>query len=282
MTISLYDESADRGPSTNALFYLGAHQPHWLWQTDFPLFVSHRQLARKARLRPSTCRKALDSGGFTEISLNGKWVTAPEQYTEAVVRYTEQAGPFDFISPQDWMCEPSMVERTGLSVREHQHRTVANYLTLRELAPSLPWMPVVQGWSLPDYVYCVELYASAGVDLGAMPRVGLGSVCRRQSTGEIGHITATLAGLGLRLHGFGVKTQGLARYGLHLASADSMAWSYSARRMPALPGCTGHKNCANCLTYARQWRNRLLTGLATRGQQAALFTTDTTSWGDAP
>jgi hypothetical protein len=25
-----------------------------------------------------------------------------------------------------------------------------------------------------------------------------------------------------------------------------------------LPGCTGHRNCANCLTYALQWRTRVL------------------------
>ncbi|MFI0451216.1 hypothetical protein [Actinomadura sp. 6N118] len=186
----------------------------------------------------------------------------------------------DFLSQQDWMCERFMVERTGLSVREHQHRTVANYLQLRELAPGLPWLPVVQGWTLDEYVYCVELYASAGVDLAALPRVGLGSVCRRQSTGEIGHIVATLAGLGLELHGFGVKTGGLQRYGHHLASADSMAWSYSARREPALMGCTGHKNCANCLAYATRWRARLLTTLIARGQQTELFTPPATSPGE--
>lgn len=256
---------------TAPLFYLGAHQPHWLWNADFPLFVSHRQLARKARLRPAVCRWALDSGGFTELSLNGRWTTTPGQYAEAAARYAEYLGMPDFLSQQDWMCEPFMVERTGLSVREHQERTVANYLDLRALAPTLPWLPVVQGWTLPDYLTCVQLYASAGVDLAALPRVGLGSVCRRQSTGEIGHIVAALAGLGLKLHGFGVKAGGLQRYGYQLASADSMAWSYNARRLPPLPGCRGHKNCANCLTYATGWRARLLAGLAARGHQTDLF-----------
>ncbi|WP_067475305.1 deazapurine DNA modification protein DpdA family protein [Actinomadura hibisca] len=257
------------------VFYLGAHQPHWLWTTDMPLFVSHRQLARKVTLRPAVCRWALDSGGFTELSLHGQWITTPAQYADVAHRYAEHLGVPDFLSQQDWMCEPFMVERTGLSVREHQHRTVANYLELRELAPALPWLPVLQGWALGDYLDCVDLYTSAGVELAALPRVGLGSVCRRQSTAEIGHITATLAGLGLKLHGFGVKTGGLHRYGHHLASADSMAWSYNARRLPPLPGCTGHKNCANCLTYATAWRTRLLAKLAARnqqhGQQADLF-----------
>ena len=135
---------------------------------------------------------------------------------------------------------------------------MASYLELRALAPHLPVIPVVQGWHLADYLACVELYRAAGVDLARVPLTGLGSVCRRQSTGQIAVIVTTLAALGLRLHGFGIKTTGLHLYGHLLASADSMAWSYAARRAPALPGCTGHRNCANCLTYATSWRDRIL------------------------
>jgi hypothetical protein len=186
----------------------------------------------------------------------------------------------DNAAPQDWMCEPFMIERTGLRVAEHLHRTVENYLTLRRLAPGLPFIPCVQGWRLADYLACLELYASAGVDLAALPRVGLGSVCRRQSTAEIAVIVTELARRGLRLHGFGVKTGGLHLYGHLLASADSMAWSYAARRAPALPGCTGHKNCANCLVYATRWRSRVLSRYATRGYQGSLF--DTSGWTAPP
>ena len=169
------------------------------------------------------------------------------------------------------MCEPFMIARTGLPVTEHLHRTVENYLTLRRLAPDLPVIPVVQGWRLADYLACLDLYASAGVDLAALPRVGLGSVCRRQSTAEIAVIVTELARRGLRLHGFGVKTGGLHLYGHLLTSADSMAWSYAARRAPALPGCTGHKNCANCLAYATRWRAGVLGRYAARGHQGSLF-----------
>jgi hypothetical protein len=156
-------------------------------------------------------------------------------------------------------------------VHEHQERTVANYLELRALAPHLPFVPVIQGWQLADYLRCVALYESSGVNLAALPRVGLGSVCRRQSTAEIAVIVSTLAGRGLRLHGFGVKTGGLHLYGHRPASADSMAWSYAARREPRLPGCTGHKNCANCLRSATSWRAGMLGRLAARGRQDALF-----------
>lgn len=255
-----------------ALFYLGAHQPHWLWRAGFPLFVSHRQLARRRSYQRATCRWALDSGGFTELTLHGRWTIPAEDYAAAVTSYRDSIGSLDFAAPQDWMCEPVILDRTGLSVRDHQERTVANYLDLRRLAPDLPVIPVIQGWTLPDYLRCVDLYRQAGVDLAALPRVGLGSVCRRQSTAEIAAIISVLSGLGLRLHGFGVKTGGLARYGHRLASADSMAWSYAARRQSPLPGCTGHKNCANCLEYATRWRARITAARVPRWEQPSLFT----------
>jgi len=61
----------------------------------------------------------------------------------------------------------------------------------------------------------------------------------------------------LPVHGFGVKTQGLAVYGAQLTSADSLAWSLDARRSDPLPG-HAHKSCSNCLEYASQWRADLL------------------------
>jgi len=237
-------------------FYLGAHHPDWLERTPAPLFVSHRRLSARRTLPRAVGPWALDSGGFTELSMHGAWKTSAAEYVDAVRLYAHEIGNLEWAAPQDWMCEPMMLAQTGLTVDEHQERTVANFLELRALAPQLPFVPVLQGWALADYLRCVEMYDRAGVDLRAEPLVGLGSVCRRQSTDEIREITETLAGLGLRLHGFGVKTSGLARYAEHLASADSMAWSYDARRSAPLLGHT-HKNCANCLSWALAWLERV-------------------------
>jgi hypothetical protein len=49
----------------------------------------------------------------------------------------------------------------------------------------------------------------------------------------------------------------LARYADCLASADSLAWSFEARRAAPLPGCS-HASCANCSRYATAWRERVL------------------------
>lgn len=244
-------------------FFLGSHETSWLGRTDVPLFVSHRRLAPRKTFPRALGPWALDSGGFTELSMHGRWRTGVEEYVEAVARYRGEIGGMAWAAPMDWMCEPHMLATTGLSVREHQERTVANYLELRGRGP---FIPVLQGWELADYHRCVALYADAGVDLEAEPVVGVGSVCRRQSETEAARIMHSLQPL--RLHGFGVKLSGLRRYREALVSCDSMAWSYSARRNPPLAGCP-HKSCANCLRYALRWREKVLAIPPTLWEMAA-------------
>lgn len=255
-------------------FYLGTHRPTWLWSvTDVPLFISHRVLRdRVSRFPRATTRWALDSGGFTELNLYGGWQTTPEEYVTSVRRYVDELGGLEWASPQDWMCEPWVVAKTGLTVAEHQARTVENYLTLRELAPNLPFIPVLQGWELADYHDHAEAYAAAGVDLASQPIVGIGSVCRRQATGAIAGVFDSLAGLGLKMHGFGVKSAGLSIYADQLASADSLAWSYGARQdaRAGIRHCA-KKTCANCLHYALAWRERVLRSIEGRQHTLPLY-----------
>lgn len=254
-------------------FYLGTHRPWWLWTTTgAPLFPTFGELYKRRTPFPrATTRWALDSGGFTELKKHGRWTITPEAYVAFIRRCRDELGGLDWASPQDWMCEPWIIEGgthdgqhfagTGLSVREHQRLTVENFLELRELAPELPIIPVLQGWELPDYLQHVEDYAAAGVDLTLEPRVGIGSVCRRQATSEIVDIFASLSKVGLRMHGFGVKIAGLAAYAEQLSSADSLAWSYWARRDAGkgirTAGCA-KSTCANCHHYALQWRDRVI------------------------
>lgn len=238
-------------------FHLGTHEPSWVARTDVPLFVSHRRLARQKVWRRALGPWSLDSGGFTELATYGRWETTPQQYATAIGRYHEQIGRLAWAAPQDWMCEPFMLAKTGLTIAEHQARTIASFFELNATVYGVQIIPVLQGWRLDDYLSHVEQYLAAGVDLTKVPLVGLGSICRRQSTAEIADITRTLAALGIRLHGFGVKTTGLALYARHLASADSLAWSYNARHHPPMPGHR-HRTCANCLPWALRWRDRVL------------------------
>ncbi len=216
-------------------FYLGTHQPAWLRQLNLPLFISNRRLYGYRTLPVARHPWALDSGAFSELTQYGRWTLAPRAYIAAVRRYAVQIRKLAWAAPQDWMCEPFILAKTGLSVEEHQRRTVANFCALRKLAPDLPFIPVLQGWTIKDYLRCMQIYRATGTDLSREPLVGLGSVCRRQATDEIASIVIALANLGLRLHGFGVKTAGLQRYGPTSLAPTAWRGAFGAVTSPVVP-----------------------------------------------
>lgn len=94
-------------------------------------------------------------------------------------------------------------------------------------------------------------------------------LCQRSS--EILGVVDALWHGGIRnIHGFGVKVKGALLFGHMLQSADSMAWSYHARRRPAMPGHT-HSNCANCIVYAEKWAQEKFGAPRSRPEQLELF-----------
>ncbi|NKQ59365.1 hypothetical protein HFP15_41670 [Amycolatopsis sp. K13G38] len=241
-------------------FYLGAHQPAWLARDlGVPLLISHRRLAGRRSLPRASGPWACDSGGYSELSLYGRWRTTEHAYVAALRRYDSEIGHLAWAAPMDHMTEAHVLARTGATVRTHQQRTVANYLRLLELAPELPIIPVLQGQSIADYHRCADMYERHEVDLAALPLVGVGSVCRRQHTAEVEQIMRSLAARGYRLHAFGAKVLGLGRYADTISSSDSAAWSFRGRYVL---GCTpSHRSESNCLRFALAWHTRLLTSL---------------------
>lgn len=254
------------------LFYLGTHVPNWLWRSDIrhPLFVSNRTLTRYKNYRKATSNWCLDSGGFSELSLYGKWDTTANQYIGRVRRYKNEIGNLTWAAPMDWMCEPSMLTKTGKSVEEHQILTCENFAYLRTQAPDLPFIPVLQGWMPNDYLQHAKMYAEYGVKLSEESTVGVGSVCRRAKVDGMKQVFNNLSDDGLRLHGFGLKQDGIKLFGDSLQSSDSMAWSFGARmagRKGVYSCGTKHettKNCANCIDWAQMWADKVSTIGSTR------------------
>jgi hypothetical protein len=289
-------------------FYTGVHRPWWLWsgQAGYPLCVSYSTLRKVRRLRRGLVPWILDSRGFSELSQHGRWTIPARDYVRDVARYDQEIGGLQWAAPQDWMCEDEVIHGgmlgqvrcagTGLSVAEHQRRTVASFAELTALWPRFsdrpcPFVPVLQGDSPDAYLACYQMYLDAGVLLGEEHQLaGVGSVCRLQSTSQIAAIARALAPLNLDLHWFGLKLAGLTRPELHrdLAAAlaaprgsaarhcrggtqslDSAAWSLDARYGTRLPGCTHISpktgrpgKCTNCPRYAAWWRDRVLAAMA--------------------
>lgn len=246
-------------------FYCGTNKPSWLWgrNNTSPLFISIRSFRRHKTYRPATIDWACDSGGFTELSRYGRWETTPQKYVGELRRLVSECGRMRWASQQDWMCEPHMLAKTGATVQQHQSRSTNNFLELRNLAPDLLIIPVLQGWHPDDYLRHVDLYIKMGVDLRHEPTVGIGSVCRRAHVRGMKQTVERISAAGVNLHGFGLKVTGLQLFRTALVSSDSMAWSFRARAA----GWDGHylcgtphataKSCGDCHTWAMKWASQV-------------------------
>jgi len=211
-------------------FFVGMHQPHTVKHVTHPVCVSYQRL-RDRRSDFTVGEWLLDSGAFTEVALRGGYRDDPAIYAAAIVRWSTVGTMLAAVS-QDYMCEPFVLAKTGLTLREHQRLTIERYDALRALVPAhIHLMPVLQGFMPSDYVRHLSDY---GARLTPGMWVGVGSVCKRNA--NIRDIAAVLRAIkqvrpDLRLHGFGVKATALQSTEVRnlLFSADSMAWSSAAR-----------------------------------------------------
>lgn len=210
------------------IFYVGVHHPSDAKNFERS-FISINTI--RNRKSPFEVQKwIMDSGAFTEISTYGEYRFEPEVYGEEINRWRKNGG-FQMAVTQDYMCEPFILKITGKTVEEHQKLTVERYKRIVKVA-ECPVMPVLQGYQLRDYLRHREMYGDL-ITYGQ--RVGVGSVCKRNA--NISEIEGVLMGIhescpSLKLHGFGVKTTALKSEWVwrSLFSADSMAWSFAARR----------------------------------------------------
>lgn len=223
-------------------FFFGLHHPSDARHFG-AAFLSVNALRRRKWMAATDW--IMDSGAFTEISRHGEYRHGVEDYGREIVRWSQPmatTGRLLAAVCQDYMCEPAIVEKTGLSVERHQEKTIARYDALRawlgdwnNVPPGVhcaPVLPVLQGYAPSDYVRHLAMYG-ARLEPGAW--VGVGSVCKRN--GSVRSILDVLIAIkdarpDLQLHGFGLKTSALSAPVVRclLSTADSAAWSYHARK----------------------------------------------------
>ena len=219
-------------------FYPGLHQPSDARHFALACISINRLRGRK---KPVECADVLvDSGAFTELFIHHAYRHSVSVYAIELHRlWTAGVASIAAAVAQDYMCEPFILAKTGLSVAEHQRLTIERYDDLcaelgRLFGGRCPFhiMPVIQGFTPEDYARHVCMY---GDRLKPGMWVGVGSVCKRQ--GDPRAIIAVLQAIrsvrpDLLLHGFGVKKTSLLHPGVRefLFTADSMAWSFAARK----------------------------------------------------
>lgn len=249
-------------------FFIGLHQPNHAAHFGRCCISINRLRTRR---KPVPGREVLlDSGAFTEISRHGGYRSTVAEYAGHIRRL---AGIMSIAAAvaQDYMCEAWILSRTGLTIADHQRLTIDRYDQLAAESLPVPIMPVLQGYEPGDYVRHLRAY---GDRIGAGRWVGVGSVCKRNgSPADVLQILAAVAGErpDIRLHGFGLKSTALLDPSIRrlLYSADSMAWSFAARR---------EKRNQNDWREAAAFERRIL---AVTGERAAAWQPTLPFWGAA-
>lgn len=211
-------------------FFPGLHQPSDARHFETSFISVNRLRTRKSAF--DVGEWIMDCGAFTEISTHGRYRTTVEEYAAEIRRWAKNGNLLAAVA-QDWMCEDFIVKKTGLTVDEHQRLTVERYDQLMRCdVGGVYIMPVLQGYTAAEYVRCLRLF---GDRLKPGMWVGVGSICKRNSNPWA--IWKVLDRIkeerpDLRLHGFGLKTTSLQDPHIRklLETADSMAWSFAARR----------------------------------------------------
>ncbi|WP_321935495.1 hypothetical protein [Paraburkholderia sp. J8-2] len=222
---------------------------------------------------------AVDSAGFVAMMLfkskglqSGMCGVFPWSY-EQYLTFANLMRPAWYSAP-DMCCEPQAVsgqdeidwriDATGTLLEgcmrvlyEWQDQLAkggCNTQTITDLV-RIP-VPIVQGWSISDYLASLELTLQVWERwqpwVAPPALMGLGSVCRRDLHHPEHGLFAILEQLegrlpkGTKLHLFGVKGAALDRVRMYdfVASFDSMGWDYGARRQALRSGMSntmGHR-----------------------------------------
>jgi hypothetical protein len=228
-------------------FFTGLHQPSDAGHFDAAFISVNRLRSRKAPMNVGDW--IMDSGAFTTLHTHGGYPYPVREYADQIRRWKSNGNLLAAVA-QDYMCEPFMLAKTGMTVAQHQRLTIERYDALMAEDTGVYILPVLQGYTPEDYVHHIEMYGDR-LPQGAW--VGVGSVCKRN--GDPAAIEAVLGEIwyhrpDLRLHGFGLKSTALKSRFVRamLETADSMAWSYAARKQG--------RN-ANDWREAKAWTNKI-------------------------
>jgi hypothetical protein len=209
-------------------FYVGIHMPAHAFRFERCMISVNCLRARRSRMEINEWM--MDSGAFTELSKYGAYRHSVDEYAKEIRRWKD-CGRLLTAVAQDYMCEPFILAKTGLTVPKHQQLTIERYDALLRENTGVYVLPVLQGYEPHEYAAHLQAYGRR-LRYGAW--VGVGSICKRNTNaGTIEGVLRAIKKLrpDLRLHGFGIKTAALRSPAVRslLYSADSMAWSYNER-----------------------------------------------------
>jgi hypothetical protein len=190
------------------------------WDEDRQRFKIHRPPSDHIE---SIC---IDSGGFTAAKRWGRYPWTPAQYADWIAEESRDV-QLDFCATMDYACEKTVNRSILTTNKERIEESIQNELACRQVAPDLPWLPVLQGDNLAEREFDLSLRRR----LGLIPATfaGLGSICGRGVVGARQVIKFYRHQLpGVKYHAFGLHVQALDDDEVFMAvrSWDSYSWNW--------------------------------------------------------
>lgn len=247
-------------------FFIGLYSKKQISETPGNFMCSYKTVRNFKEKINTNKQWIMDSGAFSEISINGKYTYTVTDYLNII--YKQE--PTYFIT-MDYMCEPFILNKTNKSVIEHQQLTCENSIKIKNsYSGKSKFIGSIQGYTKDEYISHIDMLKTQGLIEEYM---AVGSICRRKNVKEIFDILKNIKKnlpSWVKIHGLGVKKTLLSKYETYdyLNSCDSMAWSFSGRYVKTKVNnkCTltnvecihlTHKNCANCENYMKNWYNEI-------------------------
>lgn len=181
-------------------------------------------------------RIILDSGCFSFFSRYAEYPFELQTFLDLAYHVREQS-PLYRVVTLDYPCEPEINRKQHSTNEERIARTVERAIECIDADSSLSWLPVIQGYSIQEYLACIDLYREQGVESEFW---AIGSICSRKGQPyKVREIICRIKeALGdVRLHAFGLSLlylQDPQIFGA-LFSSDSAAWNWGAYTMAVKP-----------------------------------------------
>src|SRR5271166_509895 len=103
------------------IFFVGMHQPSDAARVPAAFISVNRLRGRRSGF--PVRRWVMDCGGFVTLDLHGGYPEPVSEYAAQIRRFAHNGKLLAAVS-QDYMCEPFMLIRTGLSIADHQRLTI--------------------------------------------------------------------------------------------------------------------------------------------------------------
>lgn len=178
----------------------------------------------------------IDSGGFQLIGKFGEYPFTTDDY----VSFVNKISP-DYCATLDYPCDglDRIMPHIKLTNKERIERTVNNSISILDHDVDAKVIPVIQGYSLDEYQYCLDRLKEQGLMRG---RMAVGSVCIRKRKQEVKDILRLIRKCtSAKLHVFGLNMVFLHDDEIRtlVDSFDTFAWFFRASRYGAIRAFAG-------------------------------------------